>query len=251
MNVIRQIVQLGVASALIMEDDMDWDIHLKTQLYDIARGARHILHDASTIPPHSPYGDDWDILWLGHCGEPFPETLEENAGLPSEDLARMSEKYIIQDDDTVPPYSQVSRLVDWSRYRPHTRIIHMSAAPICSFAYAVSLRGAKKILYELSVNGLRMAFDNSLAQLCRDSMYDLGRKHSGGYDMRCLSVNPTIMFHHKAKGLVASDSDIQNLGSDGSVRDKGVTESIKWSTRLNLKNVLTGKELEAQFEDEI
>jgi hypothetical protein len=243
-------VEQELGSALIVEDDMDWDIHLKSQLYDIAYGARQILRESSTLP-HSPYGDDWDILWLGHCGEPFPETLEENAGLPLENLARMSAKYVIHDDKTVPPYSKVSQLVDWAQYRPNTRIIHMSAAPICTFAYAVSQRGARKILYGLSVDGLHMAFDNSLAQLCRDAMYELGREQSSGYNMKCLSVNPTIMFHHKAKGLVAAGSDIQNLGDDGSVREKGVTESIKWSTRLNLKNILTGKELEAQFQEDV
>ncbi|KAH6608846.1 glycosyltransferase family 25 protein [Trichoderma cornu-damae] len=243
------VVEEEIGSALIIEDDMDWDIHLKSQLHDIAHGARQILRETSA-PPHSPYGDNWDILWLGHCGEPFPETLEENAGLPLDNLAQMSAKYIIHDDETVPPYNEVSQLVDWTQYRPRTRIVHLSAAPICTFAYAVSQRGAKKILYGLSVDGLHMAFDNSLAQLCRDAVYDLGRKQSGGYNMKCLSVNPTIMFHHKPKGLVASGSDIQDLGGDGSVREKGVTESIRWSMRLNLKNILTGKELEVQFQED-
>ncbi|KAL7945255.1 glycosyltransferase family 25 protein [Trichoderma barbatum] len=246
MNAIRQVVEQEAGSALIIEDDMDWDIHLKFQLHNIAHGARQIMRETSPLP-HSPYGDDWDVLWLGHCGEPFPETLEENAGLPPESIAQMSAKYIIHDDGTVPPYNKVSQLVDWSQYQPHTRIVHMSAAPICTFAYAISQRGARKILYGLSVDGLHMAFDNSLAQLCRDAMYGLGRNQSSGLNLRCLSVNPTIMFHHKAKGLVASGSDIQNVGSDGSVREKGETESIQWSMRLNLQNILTGKKLEAQF----
>ncbi|KAH0489130.1 hypothetical protein TgHK011_009574 [Trichoderma gracile] len=246
MNAIRQVVKQEIGSALIIEDDMDWDIHLKSQLHDIAHGARHILREASALP-HSPYGDGWDVLWLGHCGEPFPETLEENAGLPSDNMAQMSAKYIIHDDETVPPYSKVSKLVDWSQYPPRTRIVHMSAAPICTFAYAVSQTGARKILYGLSVDGLHMAFDNSLAQLCRDAVYGLGRNQSSGLDVKCLSVNPTIMFHHKAKGPVAAGSDIQDVGSDGSVREKGVTESVRWSTRLNLRNILTGKQLESQF----
>lgn len=207
------------------------------------------LHTAPAIYCANPRpgADGWDVLWLGHCGEPFPETLEENAGLPSDDMAQMSAKYIIHDDETVPPYSQVSKLVDWSQYPPRTRVVHMSAAPICTFAYAVSQSGARKILYGLSVDGLHMAFDNSLAQLCRDAVYGVGRNQSGGLDVKCVSVNPTIMFHHKAKGLVAAGSDIQDVGSDGSIRERGVTESIRWSTRLNLRNILTGKELESQF----
>lgn len=228
---------------------MDWDVHLKSQLNHVAHGARHIFNESSPLP-NSPYGDTWELLWLGHCGEPFPETLEENSGLPEEAKAKMSTKYVINNDDTVPPYSQVSHLVDWSAYPPHTRLVHMTAAPICSFAYAISQSAAKKLLFALSVDGLQMAFDNSLAQLCRDAMYDIGRERDTGYGLKCLSVNPTIMFHHKARGRVAGDSDIQSYGHDGSVRDKGITESIKWSMRLNIKNILTNQPLQPQFEDE-
>ncbi|KJZ75646.1 hypothetical protein HIM_04803 [Hirsutella minnesotensis 3608] len=249
MNAIRRIVETGVSSALIMEDDMDWDAHLKLQLEDIAHGARQILAEESP-QPHSPYGDNWDIIWLGHCGEPFPESLEENEGLEGELREKISVKYTIKDDDTVPPYSQVSNLVDWSAFPPRTRLIHLTAAPICSFAYAVSQKAARQILYALSVDGLHMAFDNSLAQMCRDAMFDLGRQREGGFRPKCLSVNPTIMFHHKAKGPVAGDSDIQSYGKDGTTREQGVTESIKWSMRMNLKNILTGQPLEPQFEQD-
>lgn len=242
----NSIVEQRISSALIMEDDMDWDVHLKSQLQTVARGARHVF-PGSPRHPNSPYGDSWDILWLGHCGEPFPETLEENAGLDDHAQARMSAKYLIRDDKTVPPYSQLSHLVDWGLFPAKTRIVHMSAAPICSFAYAVSQKGAQKLLHSLSVEGLHMAFDNSLAQVCRDAVFDLGREQDGGYGAKCVSVNPTIMFHHKARGLVSADSDIQSYGKGGDVREKGMTESIMWSARLNLKNLLTGKPLDAQF----
>lgn len=112
---------------------MDWDVHLKSQLNDIVHGARYIFGEPSHFP-NSPYGDAWDILWLGHCGEPFPETLEENSGLEGYVKTKMSAKYVIKDDDTMPPYSKVSHLVNWSAYAPRTRLVHMTAAPICSFA---------------------------------------------------------------------------------------------------------------------
>lgn len=46
-----------------MEDDADWDVMLKSQLAEIARGT-HYLQDAQEDSV-SPYGDYWDILWLG------------------------------------------------------------------------------------------------------------------------------------------------------------------------------------------
>ncbi|RCI11071.1 hypothetical protein L249_7386 [Ophiocordyceps polyrhachis-furcata BCC 54312] len=247
MNAIRRVVNSGVSSALIMEDDMDWDVHLKLQLNEIAQGVRQVLGEFSPHLPKSPYGDSWDVLWLGHCGEPFPETLEENVGLEDEAKARMSVKHTIIEDNTVPPYSEVSHLVDWSAFSARTRLVHLSAAPICSFAYAISQSAARKILFALSVDGLQMAFDNSLAQLCRDSIHDLGLQKEDGYRLRCLSVNPTMMFHHRAKGLLLGDSDVQSSGQDGSAREQGISESIKWSMRLNLRNILTGQPLDPQF----
>lgn len=228
---------------------MDWDVYIKSQLQGVARGARRVFPEKSRHP-NSPYGDNWDILWLGHCGEPFPETLEENTGLEESAREKMATKYLIQNDNTVPPYSKVSHLVDWEKFPKQTRIVHMSAAPICSFAYAVSQKGARKLLHALSVDGLHMAFDNSLAQICRDAVFDFGRDKDGGYDAKCISVNPTMMFHHKARGLVSADSDIQSYGKGGDVRETGMTESIMWSTRMNLKNLVAGKPPDAQFKED-
>ncbi|XP_044717518.1 glycosyltransferase family 25 [Hirsutella rhossiliensis] len=221
MNIIRRIVETGISSALILEDDVDWDVHLKSQLSNIAQGTRHVLGEsASSFPPDSPYGDGWDVLWLGHCGE-----------------------YAIQDDETMPSYSRVTQWVDWGAFPPHTRLVHLSGLPVCSFAYAVSQKAAKKILYALSIDGLHTEFDNALAALCRDGRSD------ASYHLKCLSVNPTIIFHHKPKGRLTGDSDINSQGEDGGERQEGFTESIKWSMRLNLKNILLGRPLEQQFDD--
>ncbi|CAM1503736.1 Fc.00g013270.m01.CDS01 [Cosmosporella sp. VM-42] len=249
MDALRKIVDTGISSALILEDDMDWDVHLKGQLDAVARGARHVLRERSSMP-ESPYGDNWDILWLGHCGEPFPETLQENVALSVEAKSRLSGKYVIHNDMTVPPSSKISRLVDWSRYPAHTRVVHLTAAPICSFSYAVTQRGARKLLYALSINGLHMAFDNSLAQLCRDSAGAMSRGlEERGLGIKCISVNPTIMFHHKAKGPVSADTDLQSMSLDGRIRGQGVTESIKYSMRMNLENMLMGKPPQAQYKE--
>lgn len=229
-----------------MEDDMDWDVNLKSQLEGVARGTRRIFPESTPLP-HSPYGDNWDLLWLGHCGEPFPESLEEINDLEEAARDKVATKYLIENDKTVPPYNEVSNLVDWGQFPAQTRIVHMSAAPLCSFAYAISQKGARKMLHALSVEGLHMAFDNSLAQVCRDTISDILRESDRGYDAKCISVNPTMMFHHKAKGLVWGDSDNPTYGKGGDVRENGMTESIMWSTRLNLKNLLAGKPLNAQF----
>ncbi|KAI1324870.1 hypothetical protein F5Y16DRAFT_379788 [Xylariaceae sp. FL0255] len=235
MNVIRKMVDENIQSALIMEDDMDWDVRLKTQLRKIAEGARHVMPSGGRTSD-SPYGDSWDVLWLGHCGEIFPEVLPENEG------KQEHPKYTMSDDKTVPPFGKVTGLVDFAKYPEFTRWVHVSGGPICSFAYALSQSGARKVLFDLSVDRLGGAFDNALANLCRDG----ASGNLDGLRAKCLSVTPPIFFHHRAKGPLSSDSDIQQYTSTD-IREKGETENVVWSARNNLRNMMLGLEMESQL----
>ena len=216
---------------------MDWDVRLKSQLKLMAGGTRHLQYTSSkTSPPSggSPYGNEWDILWLGHCGEVFPEQLEENASKsPTDpDLISISRKYVIYPDSTVPPPEHTRGFQNFSA-NPFTRWVHISGGPICSFAYALSLERARKVLYDMSVDHLAGPFDNALAGLCR-----WGRREER-LGMRCLSITPPLFVHHRAKGLVSGDSDIQ-LVNGGESRDIGTTENIVWSARGNIRGMITG-----------
>ncbi|KAI1803550.1 glycosyltransferase family 25 protein [Daldinia bambusicola] len=261
MNAIRRIVEEDLGSALIMEDDMDWDVRLKPQLEKIAQGARALFPSSpSSSKPNSPYGDDWDLMWLGHCGEVFPETLDENKEKPADDpgVRYMSRKFAIENDPTVPPRDKLTGLVDFRSRPAFTRWVHVTGAPICTFAYALSQRGARKVLFDLSVDHLAGPFDNALAGLCRRAVSTWGGKEDGddgvgekagdrGLDAKCVSVTPPVFFHHKARGYVNADSDIQTV-QDGQVREKGKTENIVWSARNNIKHMLMGTQMESQYE---
>lgn len=124
-----------------MEDDMDWDVRLKPQLERIAQGARALLSSASN--PNSPYGDDWDLMWLGHCGEVFPETLDENKEKPADDagIQYMSRKFVIENDSTVPPRDRLTGLVDFKSHPEFTRW-STSPAPPSAPSHTRSRRGA-------------------------------------------------------------------------------------------------------------
>ncbi|KAI2471178.1 glycosyltransferase family 25 protein [Annulohypoxylon bovei var. microspora] len=252
MDAVRRIISDDLSSALIMEDDMDWDVRLKPQLERIAQGARALL--SSAAKPNSPYGDEWDLMWLGHCGEVFPETLDENLEKPDDDpsIEYMSRKFVIEKDMTVPPKDKVTGLVNFGDYPEHTRWVHITGAPICTFAYALSQRGARKVLFDLSVDHLTGPFDNALAGLCRRAVSTWGVEDPAvagdrGLDAKCISVTPPIFFHHKARGLVNGDSDIQTV-KDGEIREKGKTENIVWSARNNIKNMIMGTRMESQYE---
>lgn len=118
---------------------------------------------------------------------------------------------------------------------------------MCTFAYALSHRGAQKVLFDLSVDHLNGPYDNSLADLCRYGM------EADKLGMRCYSVTPGIFFHHKAKGNVQGDSDIQSVGGDGGsgeVRLMGHTENVVWSARNNVKNLLSGGRMISEYPEE-
>lgn len=175
------------------------------------------------------------------CGEIFPETLPENAGKPHHP------KYVIEKDETVPPLNKITGLVDFKQYPEFTRWVHISGGPICSFAYALSRRGARKVLLDMSIDRLGAPVDNALASLCRDG----ASGNADGLRARCISVTPPLFFHHRAKGSTGRDSDIQG-GSEGapaSFREKGSTENIVWSARNNIRNMILGLEMENQFSE--
>ena len=231
---------------------MDWDTRLKSQLPMVAQGARELLEVPGKDTPTSPYGSDWDLLWLGHCGEVFPELLDENKEKPtaSPGIEYMSRKFVIPNDPTVPEPDKVTGLINFGSHPPHTRWVHITGAPICSFAYALSNRGARKVLFDLSVDHLTGPFDNALAGLCRRAVSSHAAASPAeagdrGLDARCVSVTPPLFFHHKAKGLANADSDIQTV-ANGDVREHGTTENIVWSARNNLRNMIMGTEMESQ-----
>jgi hypothetical protein len=217
-NTLVSVVENNLASVFIFEDDADWDIRLVNQMLDFAKGVRHLSGFTPTEHLHSPYGDDWDVLWPGHCGEVLPEKDDR--------------RFLIENDETVAPKANQPSLKALKDFPEGTRMVHRAGAPLCSFGYAVSYRGAQKILMALGIKGSgSLAIDNALAYLCRD----------GFLDMQCYSVEPQLMHHHRPAGPVNKDSDIR--GGDASVvREKGTTETIVLSARLNMVQLLTGSE---------
>lgn len=83
-----------------------------------------------------------------------------------------SAKYAIENDVTVPPPERTTGMTTFHAF-PYTRIVIVSVAPICTFAYALSQAGARKILFDPSVDQLRGPFDNELANICKRSVSEV------------------------------------------------------------------------------
>lgn len=271
-------VEDSLTSALILEDDADWDVRIKTQLQDFALSARALLQPLAggprsfadptfenpestdgmmpadilfhqlpaTLPPAvSPYGDGWDVLWLGHCGTEFPNTsLPAPAASPlraalSRRLPRG--RVVHLGDDTVPANDHLHFLSDEDdprlSYPAHTRITHHVLGSVCSLAYAVSQRGARRLLYELGVRKFDGAFDVMLRDTCDGS----NARHRGV----CLTVQPQLFNHHRPAGHASSYSDISEHPEK--INELPHTEMIRWSARLNLWNSIQGSGYDDQF----
>ncbi|KAF2205540.1 glycosyltransferase family 25 protein [Delitschia confertaspora ATCC 74209] len=256
LNAIHTIIDRNLSSALIMEDDMDWDLRIKDQLRDFALSSRALIQplfsnpsayrDPSfpnpaaeksitnipfsflpdTIPPtFSPYGDDWDVLWLGHCGMYIP-----NESTDSHSKGRV----VHENDKTVPIRGKLHKKYGpptlQDEYPDHTRIVHHAHAPICSTAYAVSLRGARKILYELSINRYDTEYDNMVRGLC-DGVRET--------KLMCLTVQPALFKHWRPRGSMKYQSDISE--NEDEWREQGRSWNIRWSVHMNFGRLVMGE----------
>ncbi|KAK4155737.1 glycosyltransferase [Chaetomidium leptoderma] len=273
MNAIREVVHRNLSSALILEDDTDWDVRIRDQLYDFALSAHALtqplrgsspnapsfadatypqpapdspgkLPDLSfhalpaTVPPSSsPYGDNWDVLWIGHCGMHFP--FEHHPNVPKARVVRL-------DDETVAPKKNLwTYNIPFSlkeQYPEHTRAYHHVQEGVCSLGYAVSQKGAQKLLHEVGLKGVTEAFDLLLRYYCEG---EKGRKEG----RQCLTTQPGLFQHHRTAGPTSAMSDIGDHGDEW--RDDAMTDMVRWSVRLNADQLLDGgTEFVDQYPDE-
>jgi hypothetical protein len=219
------------------EDDSDWDLHLKYQLLDVARGNRFLsrpkddpaavsIEEEPGSHNHSPYGKDWDIIWLGHCGSHSnPDTS----------------RFVLKNDPTVPRESDIMYPAGspepaalWKE--PGTRIMYKSGNGVCSWTYAVSFIGAQKLLNAMSIEPFNQGFDQGLGRLCSTGI------------LRCTHIFPPIFGAHAPAGGANRESDITGHRAGAETREKGRTHNVLWSTRLNIKNILEGKKVEPQWD---
>ncbi|KAK3503330.1 hypothetical protein B0T13DRAFT_411203 [Neurospora crassa] len=269
LNVLNTIIDQNLTSALILEDDADWDIRLKSQLQVFDRAAQPLTqhtHQASTLTDSekivnlpitsipslpnqassSPYGNNWDVLWLGHCGTNFPTSITLATPPTNTSLLRVT----ILNDPTVPnpehlrahPFALQDQLAEL--YPPHTRVVHLSTGTICTQAYAVSQKGARKLLWRFGVKeALTKGWDLVLGEWCDGLFVEQGRDTAPV----CVTVQPPLFSHHFGKGAA---SDITAPGGGFVDKKKEMTPYVRWSVRLNMGRLVEGEEVSDQWPDE-
>ncbi|KIW54944.1 hypothetical protein PV05_07264 [Exophiala xenobiotica] len=226
LNIYTRMIEQGIQTALILEDDADWDIGLKSQLVEFARGSRWLL-DSDNKAKGSPYGDNWDILWFGHCH--------------SEARRSDNRRWVIPHDPTVPPRSvrtsfQQPDMSPWEQGDSpdlQTRIVHRMHWGYCTAGYAISLRGAERMVYAASLVPNNKSIDMNMGDMCAEFVFP---------DFTCIAPFPRLIGVARAAGSTVKNSDIADIDPDkAQVNEKDRTENLMFSVRHNIRRILNGE----------
>lgn len=203
--VLREFLESDVETALIFEDDVDWDIRLRTQQIPLAQKAAQSLSKQENLDTKQyPWGvsTDWDLLYLGHCGDYF-NYLPDGVGVghhhPNNLTDIAHKKYrdpTLQFMTDLHPFT--ASLLTALRVPEQTRVMHRSKWPLCSFGYAITRKTAEKILTDVAppkedISRNLIAYDAALMAGCRDS-----------YMLDCYTLTPELFHHMEGDSIIAN-----------------------------------------------
>lgn len=235
----------GLETALILEDDVDWDIRLRSAQIPLAASAfRQLLPPQRSSHPfrhvyshHTQYWgnhDAWDLLYLGHCGDYFEPIGPQGLHLTGNyNLTAMP--HIIYNDTTLPQHSDLhlytQMLMDKLGVPPQSRFFHRSRLPLCSFGYAVTRSAARRLLEDLAPpklaeHGAR-AFDVALLESCRKGRDTPSQSEPPAHPkaeqrdlppspgLRCWTLNSELFHHMPGQSLIGEIGAKVGQGAGG------------------------------------
>ncbi|KAJ5675574.1 hypothetical protein N7462_008471 [Penicillium macrosclerotiorum] len=231
-NVAQRIVAEGLDSAIIFEDDIDWDFGIKAQVQSLALATRALQGTPSNFTG-SPYGHDWDVLWTGHCGMECKN--EEPFFMTPNDMTVVMARHLPHYFFGVPDYDVSNR----------TRLTCTLRDAACTTSYGLSYRGAQKVLAALSVNpsGFADQVDTSV-----QIDVALGRMCLTGV-LRCFGAFPSLTGRYVSAGLASKGTD-QRKPDEIPQMKPAFSDGVIYSTMLNIKRILRGQRtVEATWSD--
>lgn len=176
-NVWRKVIQEGWQTALILESDADWDVALKDQTTLISQHMEQAVSmhnkNATAVTESDPYGStNWDLLIFGSCLE-TPRNDGKVVQFADPSTPPMS---IIPEWGLIPlkPYykkdsDEQVRLVPDTDLR---RFLHKSPGTVCTTSYAVSRRGAMRLLHTLTDRGYFAQVDLAIRDMIWNNQLD-------------------------------------------------------------------------------
>lgn len=126
---------------------------------------------------------------------------------------------MIPDPTTGPAKDHKALWGSEKKLKDNTRFVHRTTGTVCTFGYAVSRHGAKKLIDHLSGSGQPLDLD--YASFC----------NGGG--LNCYAVTPEIIHHHRWTGhRITSGGALHGALEPGETEQK-FTLNIKYSARCN------------------
>ena len=192
------------------------------------------LQNTKGMQPHgSPYGDSWDMLWLGSFHWNQPEFDHKY--------------YLIENDPTVPPLNH--RYARWAGTEAlldlnNTRAVFRAGYGVGLTGYAVTQDAARRMLATVSLppNVVESAIDRKYGRMCAHM--------AGEVPLSCFAVYPPLIGMHRFAGSTKADSDV--LDPDEEEYDHPeYTLDIQFSTSMNVATLDAGATVvEAQCPDD-
>ncbi|KAH7071467.1 hypothetical protein BKA63DRAFT_535348 [Paraphoma chrysanthemicola] len=218
LHALRWFLNTSHSTALIIEDDTDFSLHIRQlQIPRLARALNQLLTNHTTtdsLNDYWPPPTTWSLIYPGHCDD-----------LPSP-LIYLSHPHTRYHDPSVPAHHvlhpDTENFLSSLHIPSHTRIVHRAFWPFCTFAYAVNRDSAERIVRELGKEkeGGTSAFDVALLEACRSEL-DRPDKHGVGDEWKCWSVAPEV-FHHAIGGSEIQRADSENSDDGGGAGDEEV-----------------------------
>ena len=228
-------LESGLETVLILEDDVDWDIRLRSLQIPLAASAvRQLLPPVRSYHPVTNFRnsrtrywgnhDAWDLLYLGHCGDYFGPLTTDQDGF---DLSRHSPNltgipHAVYEDPTLPPREELhpftQNLFKLLGIPEKSRVMHRSKFPLCSFGYAVTRSTALRLLTDLPTAKYQEhgphAFDIALLEACRNhdpkpmrtrtpaSAMSPPAPETSRNGLRCWTLNSELFHHMPGPSLI-------------------------------------------------
>ena len=216
-------VAQNISSAIVLESDADFDMRIHDSMPGLARGVRAIAdwpfdeeHNKED-PLVQPYGDNWDVIWFGHCGS-YARGNVRQYSYPDNSTQRAKYEF------------KISQSVSNDQHPAGTRAVYQLEGSVCTSGYAISLRGAQKYIKHFK-NGDKPV-DLAMSDFCTDE-----------YDMTCLGVYPAIVAATGSASNIENAEDVDewkshqsDAGAKGPDRTGG--SGIQISARVNAPWVL-------------
>ncbi|KAJ4351347.1 uncharacterized protein N0V89_006687 [Didymosphaeria variabile] len=239
LNALRWFLDSGLETALILEDDLDWDIRLRSIQVPLAASAvRTLMPPKRSLNPLAKHhqnrtqywGDHgaWDLLYLGHCGDYLNRVTYEGLVFDSKPFSLKDVAHLTYNDPTMParfqlhPFTQ--DLFSALNIPEHGRTLHRSKFPLCSFGYAVTRPAAELLLGNLAPPKLQpkgpRAFDVALLHACSKGARETNPIPTRWANpplhpnrgLRCWTLNSELFHHLPGESEIAKIG--KNLGED-------------------------------------